>query len=606
MTERMPSLLELGGAAWRLLDAAQRRECVYAVLLSMLAACFTVAGVAGVAPFLATLADPGIVERNAVLARVWHALGSPAFGDFVVWLGLGLVALLVLANAANLLASLAIARFAQRVGACFHALMFDEYLRRSVAFHARANGDVLATHVVEDVNRTVGGVIHSGLSLVASAFVIGLIAAAVVTIDPLVALGAAVLLGSSYAVIYAFVRRRLIRDGVMTARLWSARAKVIAESFEAIKDVAVFGAREEFAARVAAQSAGIAAAHARVGVIAASPRYALECVTAAGLVAAALWIYRGAGAGQWLTHLSLLGLAAYRLLPPIQQAFAAVARIRSDVAAFERIAGDLRSARARPRTKVDDAAARDWKARPRREIRLSGVSYRHSSERDGGVTDVSLTIEAGALVGLAGPNGSGKTTLADLILGVLAPDAGEILIDGVPLDERNRAGWLTTVAHVPQQIVLLDATVAENVAFGVPRAAIDRARVREALRDACLESAVDALPHGLETTIGQHGAQLSGGQRQRLGVARALYRRASLLVLDEATSALDAAAETEIVEWLRAQRSRRTIVLIAHRPSSLQRCDEVLELEGGRLAGRRRALGRAPVSESIRSAGGRP
>ncbi len=603
MTARSTSLRQLARRIWQLLDAAQKRECVYALLISIAAGGFTVAGVAGIAPFLATLADPAVVQRNGLLAWTQRALGAPPLDDLLVWLGLGFVALLVVANVVNLLAMHAVGRFSHRVGASFHALLFDEYLRRSVSFHARSNSDVLATQVVQDVNRTVSGVIQSGLTVVTGVCAIGLIAAAVVVIDPLVALGAALTLGLSYTVIYVLVRRRLARDGVMTVRLWGERAKTIAEGFEAIKDVAVFRAREEMAARVASQSFAIAAAHARAGLIASSPRYALECVTAAGLVAAALWIYRGAGPGQWITHLALLGLAAYRLLPPIQQVFAANARIRSDAPAFERIADDLLRARRRPSARSGDRAAREWASRPRREIRLTGVSYRHVPEREGGVREVSLRIQAGTFVGLAGPNGSGKTTLADLLLGVLVPDAGEIHVDGVPLDELNRDLWLTTVAHVPQHIVLLDASVAQNVAFGAPPAAIDETRVREALCGARLEAAIDSLPHGLATLVGQNGVLLSGGQRQRLAIARALYRRASLLVLDEITSALDVSTEAEIVSLLCDLRGRCTIVLIAHRPSSLQRCDELFELDDGRLVGSRQG-GAAPARTRLMD--GRP
>jgi HlyD family secretion protein len=583
MTQRAASLPEVARRLWDLLDAAQRRGCARAVALSVAAGGVTVAGVAGIAPLLATLADPAIVERNGLLAWLRRGLGSPPFDDFLVYLGVGFVAVLVVANLVNLLATLSIGRFSNRVGASFHSLLFDEYLRRGIAFHRRSNSDVLATQVVQDVTRTVGGVIQSGLTLVQSLCAISLIATAVVVIDPIVALGAALTLGASYGAIYGFVRRRLIRDGAVIARLWRARATAIAESFEAIKDVTVFGAQDALAARVAAQSSAIARAEARVTAIANSPRYALECITAAGLVAAALWVYRASGSGQWVAHLALLGLAAYRLLPPIQQLFAAVARIRSDAPAFERIADDLRSARLRVRSALPAADAREWTSRPRREIRLSGVSYRHAEDRDGGVHDVSLRIRAGTLVGFAGPNGSGKTTLADLLLGLLVPDVGRIEVDGVELNERNRSLWLASVAHVPQHVVLLDASVAQNVAFAASAESIDETRVREALRAARLDADVDALPQGLETPVGQNGACLSGGQRQRLGIARALYRRTSLLVLDEPTSALDVAAETDIVSLLCELRSRCTVVLISHRLTSLQSCDEVNELERGRL-----------------------
>jgi len=579
-------LPQLARRVWSLLDAGQRRECLWALLASAAAGCLTVAGVAGIAPFLATLADPSVVERSGLLAWLRGGLGNPPFEDFLVWLGVGFVVMLVAANAVNVLAMLAIGRFSHRVGTGFHAMLFDEYLRRGVAFHRGSNGDVLATQVVQDVTRTVGGVIQSGLLLATSALAVCLIAAAVVAIDPAVALGAALVLGSSYAIIYSIVRRRLLHDGAQTQRLWAQRAKVIAESFDSIKDVVIFRAREDLVGQVAAQSAAIASAHCTLAAIANTPRYVLECVTAAGLVAAALWIYRGAGPGQWVTQLGVLGLAAYRLLPPIQQAFAAVARIRSDAPAFERIADDLLRARRRPTPAPRGATAREWAERPRREIRLSGVSYRHAPERAGGVNDVSLRIRAGTVVGLIGPNGSGKTTLADLLLGVLVPDAGAIEVDGVQLDERNRDLWLSAVAHVPQNIVLLDATVAQNVAFGATLADIDAERVREALRAVRLEAAIDELPQGIITPIGQNGVQLSGGQRQRLGIARALYAQASLLVLDEATSALDASTEVEVVSLLRELRGRCTIMLIAHRQSSLRACDELFELVGGRLVGR--------------------
>jgi ABC-type bacteriocin/lantibiotic exporter with double-glycine peptidase domain len=303
------------------------------------------------------------------------------------------------------------------------------------------------------------------------------------------------------------------------------------------------------------------------------------------LVASALWIYRTSGPGQWVTHLAVLGFAAYRLLPPIQQVFAAVARIRSDGVAFLRIADDLLCARQHAALQPSPAASEEWKGRPKRDIRLVAVSYRHSAERVGGVSDISLHIPAGTLIGFAGPNGSGKSTLADLILGVLVPDTGRVEIDGVPLDDRNRDLWLNAVAHVPQHIVLLDATVAQNVAFGSPPDEIDVVRVREALRDVGLDSLVAEMPAGHATLIGQNGAQLSGGQRQRLGIARALYRRASLFVLDEATSALDISAETDVIALLGELRAKCTIVLVAHRPSSLQCCDVVFELDGGRLVG---------------------
>lgn len=582
------SLPRLGCRVWQSFDAAQRRECALVVLASVVAGGLTVIGVAGIAPFFAALADPGAIDGYVALAWARRVFAFESAGDFLVALGIGFVAAVVLANAANLFALLAISRFTQRAVARFHVLLFEEYLHRPLGFHARHHGDVLASHVVQEVSRTAGGVIQSGLTLIASGVAIALILTAVIVVDPVVAFAVLLALAASYSVVYALARRRLSRDGAAIAALWHRRSKVVAESFAAIEDVLVYRAQRELARQVARDSDAIATAQARAVAIAFTPKYVLECVAVAGVVAAALWIYERAGASQWLTQLAFLGFAAYRLLPPVQQVFAAVARLRSDGAGFERIADDL----VRARRRGAQARASDGRTlRLLREIRLVGVSYRHSSGRPGGVHDISLVIPAGALVGLAGPNGSGKTTIANLLLGLLVPDAGAVQIDGIPLDDRDRESWLAAVAHVPQRVALLDASVAANVAFGLPRAAIDLERVRDAVRRARLEPVVDAMPDGLSTTIGANGTELSGGERQRLAIARALYRRAALLVLDEATSSLDPVAETEIIALLESLRGHCTTVLITHRLNALDGCDVVFEIEDGRLARARTSAG---------------
>jgi HlyD family secretion protein len=577
-------LLALTRQLWELLDDAQRRTCIFVVLTTVVAACLTLAGVAGVAPFFAVLSDPAFVDRNSTLAWLRDALAIETSEAMLASLGVGFVVLLFVANFTNFIALLAIGRFSQSVGARMHSLLFDEYLSRDLDFHAGSNSAVLATRVVHDVTRTVGGIVQSGLTLCASAASIALITAAVVFVDPLVAAVAVALFGASYVLIYALVRDRLRRNGKIVTEHWKARAKVIVESFAAIKDVIVHRAQPSLAARVAHHSTAIAAAHASAPAIAAAPKYVLECLTGAGLVTAALWVYGRVGADQWMTHLAFLGLAAYRLLPAIQQAFTAIARINAERAAFDGIAGDLRSARRRASGPRPPAARGDaWRGRPRTAIRLVDVSYRHSTRRPGGISGVSLEIPAGTLAAFVGPNGSGKTTLAELLLGLRVPHAGRIEVDGIELGAANRDAWLDTVAYVPQQIALLDGTLAQNIAFCVEAREVDHQRVREAARSAQLEPVLAALPSGFATVIGENGAQLSGGQRQRVGLARALYRRASLLIVDEGTNALDALSETEIMTLLRAMCGECTIIVIGHRPSALAACDLTFELDGGRL-----------------------
>jgi len=586
MSANPTSMLGLAQRIWDLFDPARRRECVGVVSISIVAACLTLAGVAGIAPFFAVLADPTVIVRNSTLAWLQTAFAIETSRGMVVLLGIGFVALLLLANAANFVSLFAIGRFSQDVGAWMHSRLFNEYLHRGLEFHASNNSATLSTRVVQDVSRTVGGVIQSGLSLCSSAVSIVLIATAVIVVDPLVAAAAVAVLGGSYALVYTLVRHRLIRNGTIITDHWKARAQIIAQSFTAMRDVMVNRSQPTLTAQIARHSAAIAEAQASTPAIAAAPRYVLECVTGAGLVAAALWMYATADSGQWLTHLMFLAFAAYRLLPAIQQAFAAAARIHSERPAFDAIADDLH----RAREHVSDAprSPRDYElhGRPQRSIRLVDVSYQHSAERTGGVVAVSLEIPAGTLAAFVGPNGAGKSTLAELVLGLRTPDTGRIEIDGVELTPANRSAWLETVAYVPQQIALFDGTLAQNIAFELTSQDVDLGRVREAASWAQLEPVIAALPAGLATVIGENGTQLSGGQRQRVGLARALYRRASLLVVDEGTNALDALTEAEVLKVLRTTRGRSTAILIAHRASSLDGCDFVVELHGGKLVSR--------------------
>jgi HlyD family secretion protein len=310
----------------------------------------------------------------------------------------------------------------------------------------------------------------------------------------------------------------------------------------------------------------------------------MECAAVAGLVVVALLIgKREEGIGPALGQLTFLGFAAYRLLPTLQQSFAAIVKIRASRPGFAAIAPDLRLARARNHAVA--TADSSWKACPQREIRLKEVSFRYAPDRPPAASRVSLRIPARTAVGLVGANGSGKTTVVDLIAGLLVPETGQIEVDGIAIHDANRASWQSRIAYVPQNIFLLDTTIEQNVALGVPKAAIDHERLRAAAQLAQLDEIVATLPRGYDQMIGERGVQLSGGQRQRIGIARALYTDASVLILDEATNALDGLSEQELVATLFRLRGRYTVIVIAHRLSTVRACDVIYELDSGTIAG---------------------
>jgi ABC-type multidrug transport system fused ATPase/permease subunit len=439
----------------------------------------------------------------------------------------------------------------------------------------RNSATALANNIVYETHRVATGTLQNMLLLVTSAFSGVLIVVSVVAVNWRFALSAGLSLGAIYTALYLLARRRLVRNGAREVELFDARARTLSEGFGAIRELLLVRNQHLFRDALARQSREIARVASGTLAITHSPRYVLEFFAAASLAAAAV-IMSGAGSAQWITQLSFLGLAAYRLLPALQQAFAAMAHLRADHGAFLRVAEDLQSARAAPPRRVPPADPH-WQGRPQRELVLNEIQFAYDVDSRFAIRNASLKIGAGSIVGLVGANGSGKTTLAEIMLGLLTPHSGTITVDGLPVDENSRVSWQSNVAYVPQQVFVLDASLADNIVFGAT--SLDEARVREVAERV-------GVAHLLDQPLGERGVRLSGGQRQRIGIARALYRNATFLVLDEATSALDAPAESELVETLHSLRGRQTVVLLAHRVSSLSQCDQIVELDAGTVVPR--------------------
>jgi ATP-binding cassette, subfamily B, bacterial PglK len=588
---------------WSILTPRQRRGILTMQVVSLAMAFSTVTGIAAIAPFFAVVGEPQLIDRNALLH--WAYVHGGFFGrrQFVFALGMAFIAVVLVANLVNVLGSLAMNRLALRIGTELQTTLFGEYLARPYAFHTRTNGTTLVNNILYETARVTNGILLNAFMLVTNLVTASFIMLSIALLKPVVALSMIAGLAGGYAVIYFVVRNRLLRSGQAQSRFAIEQVQIVNECFGAIKEIIVLQVQHFFRTRFerASTSLSLAAAHSQI--VAQNPRHLMECVAAVGLVALALMLGgREDGVGRWLGQLTFLAFAAYRLLPTLQQVYAAIVKIRADRAGLVLIAPDLRRARAAKQGGAADArrACRAWQERPRQEIRLVDVSFRYAPDRPWALSGVSLRIAARAAAGIVGVNGSGKTTLVDLIAGLLVPATGAVEIDGSALDETNRAAWQSRVAYVPQSIFLLDSSIAQNIALGIPAADIDRRRLSEAVRLAQLDGLISTLPGGYEHRIGERGVQLSGGQRQRIGIARALYRDASVLLLDEATNALDGLTEQELVATLGRLRGRYTIILIAHRMSTVRSCDVIFELDNGRVLGSGTYDGLLKSSEAFR------
>jgi HlyD family secretion protein len=572
---------------WRVLTARQKRAVLAAQVMSVLMAFSTVGGIAAIAPFFAVLADSRLIDHNPVLRWLYDHGGFTDRRAFSVALGLGFIAVIFTASLINLCGLMLMNRLALAIGNELQSTLFAEYLGRPYLFHARSSSTALYNNIVYETARLTNGILTGLFTVVTNLVTSALIIFTVLLLNPTLSIAMIAFLAGGYALIYIVVRNRLLKLGQAQSRAATRQARAVGEAFGAIREVTLAGAQAFFRTSFDSSSKELARSIAHSHGVGQSPRHVMECVAVAGMVVIALFLSgRNQGAGPWLARLSFVAFAAYRLLPTLQQAFAAIVKIRADRAGFALIAPDLRQARAAARTVAQGRLVGNdprWLGRPAREIRLCNVSFRYSQQRPWALDGISLSIAARTAVGIVGANGSGKTTLIELLAGLLPPTTGHMEVDGMVVDHTNQPAWQGRIAYVPQSIFLLDGSIAENIAFGVAREAIDPRRLEEAARLAQLDELVGQLPGGYDHQVGERGVRFSGGQRQRIAIARALYRDASVLLLDEATSALDGLIEEELIATLGKLRGRYTMILIAHRLSTVRMCDVIFELASGRI-----------------------
>src|SRR5258708_6663911 len=510
--------MTLFGDFWGILTPKQRRGILTMQIVSMAMAFSTVSGIAAIAPFFAVLGQPELIDHNALLHWAYAHGGFSSKRSFVVALGIAFIAVMLIANLINVLGSLAMGRLALRIGAELQSTLFGEYLSRPYSFHIRTNGTMLSNNVHHECARVTNGIMRNAFMLVTNLVTASFIIFSIVLLKPTIALAMIAGLAGGYALIYFVLRNRLLQVGQTQSRFAVEQAQIVHESFGAIKEIIVLQAQNFFRGRFerASKSFSLAAAHSQV--IAQNPRYLMECVAAVGLVGLALVLGGREDGGPWLGQLTFL-------------AFAASVNIRADRAALALIAPDLRRARnAIHATTPANLTQTDcaWQVRPQQEIRLEEVSFRYAPDQPWALMGVSLRIPARAAVGIVGVNGSGKTTLVDVIVGLLVPTEGRVEVDGSALDEANLAARPGRIAYVPQNMFLLDSSIAQNIALGIPAADINRHRLLEAIRLAQLDEFIKTLPAGYDHRVGERGIHLTSGQGPRICIARAVNRAATV------------------------------------------------------------------------------
>jgi ATP-binding cassette, subfamily B, bacterial PglK len=563
-------------AFWVLLPPQLRRRCLALLGLALLMAATTVAGIVSVMPFFQLLSASAATPTTRWLQGIRATLGIADERVFLGAAGVVFVLTLIVANIINYFGTRSMHAFALAAADAIRVRLFGVYLRSDYLFHTRHDGARLGNDVLHESDR-VAALASVGFQAVTATGVVVLIAVSLFIMNPWVSLVTLLVFGSAYALIFARSRRQLRLNSIELTRESARRATVVRQAFAAIKELLVMRLDAPFQRQFGDATARVSRSMTHTHAIGLRPKYVLECLAALALVTVALVLYIQRGA-PWLPQLTFLALSAYRLLPSLQQLFAGLVTVRAHREVLFRMLQSVEEERA-----SGGASSAPLLHAPVRDIVFEDVTFRYGFETPAVFEHLNLRIRAGEAIGVAGQNGSGKSSFADLLLGLLAPTSGRILVNGIDIGGRNRAAWQATVAYVPQHVALIDGTVMENIALGLAPEDVDRARLEAATRIARVDEFVATFPQGNRTLLGEQGVQLSGGQRQRLGIARALYRRATLLVMDEATASLDVMAEREITSALHELEGSMTLVIIAHRRSALDGCDRVLHLRNGRF-----------------------
>jgi len=536
-------------------------------------------GVATIMPFLAVVASPDEALQNRYLESVYQALRFDSTNQFLLFLGALSLIMLIFSNIFAVFVTYLLNRFALRQNHLWQTRLMSAYLVRPYTAFLGSNTATLGKNILVEVSEVVNNVLTPTLQLMARFAAALSVLALLIVVNPLLALTVSLALGSAYSLVFLLVRRTLRRLGEERVSVDAVRFGSISEAFGGVKDLKIAGRERTFLDRFEGASRHYSDLTVLQRVINAVPRYALEVIAFGGIILIVLQLL--ASGKSTATVLPLVGLyafASYRLMPAVSQLFAAVSQLRFSIPSLDVLERDL--------AEVEGSVATLERPEPRglaQGIELKGVSFSYPGSPPS-LEDINLTVPKNSSAAFVGSTGSGKTTIVDVILGLLPATEGEVLIDGEALEPSSARSWQASVGYVPQQVFLSDGTVAENIAFGVPTNEVDADALERAARAAQLHDFITTQPDGYSTRVGERGLRLSGGQRQRLGIARALYHDPPVVVFDEATSALDNVTEHAVLEALQVLAGRRTVIIVAHRLSTVRDCDVIHLIEQGRVA----------------------
>ena len=564
-----------------LLTPAERKRAAKLMGMILVMASLDMLGVASILPFIAVLANPELLQSSAVLNTAFtisRHIGIHTTDQFLFALGISVFVLVVTSLAIKALTNYAQIRFALIREYSIGKRLVEGYLHQPYSWFLSRHSADLGKTILSEVSTVIHGAMIPMMTLIAQSAVALALMILLLVVDPLLALRVGATLAAAYGAIFALMRGWLKHLGEARVDANQERFTAVSEAFGAAKEVKVGGLERSYIERFAKPAEIFAKGQATAQVIAQLPRFALEAVAFGGMLLVIIYLMAQSGSfASAVPIVTLYAFAGYRLMPALQQIYQAFTQLRFAGPALVALHQDLISLQAA------DVQQTEITPQPlTHTIKLERVSYCYPNAMQPALKGIDLTIRAHSKVGFVGATGSGKTTMVDVIMGLLEPQGGALKIDGQQITAVNRRQWQCAIGYVPQHIYLTDDSVTANIAFGVNAKDIDQEATERAAKIANLHEFVSKdLPQGYSTNVGERGVRLSGGQRQRIGIARALYHNPQVLILDEATSALDNLTEQAVMEAMNNLGHDITIIMIAHRLSTVRQCDQIYLLDRG-------------------------
>jgi ABC-type multidrug transport system fused ATPase/permease subunit len=562
-----------------LLEKQERGKLLFVVFAMLMMGVIELVGVGSIGPFISIVSNPNIIHTNIYLSKAYTYFNFSSDSSFIVFAGIVVIAVLFFSNFFLACVNFIINYYSGKRRHSMSMRLFEKYLRQPYIFFLNTNTAELSRNILGDINTFVDRILTTSLNLVSSSIICLAIIVLLILINPLLSLMGSAVIGASYFIIYSIVRKFITKIGLERSVQNTLKYKYVNETFGGIKDIKILGKERVFLNLFSGPSKKSAMNDVKNEIISEIPKYIMETVAIGGILCVILvMVQRGSEMEEFLPVLTIYAFGAYRLLPSLQKIFRAVSNIKYHFKIIDNLERDYNTLPNGAPLSRDDAPRMQFE----NEIKLENIVFSYPNTNRDIIKNQSLVIKNNTSIALVGSTGCGKTTFIDITLGLLEAQSGAIYIDGVEINDTNRKNWQKNLGYVPQSIYLTDDTIRNNIAFGIDPGKIDDEAVIQAAKIANIHDFVAGeLSEGYNTIIGERGIRLSGGQRQRIGIARAVYHDPSALILDEATSALDSLTEIAIMDAIRNLSHKKTIIMIAHRITTVKGCDVIYLMEKG-------------------------